>query len=400
MGRRVGNGTVLVALLVLAVVAALLTPEVIQSSGGASSRSTAPGGAQIAYELSKRMGWRTARRDAPLDSSPASPPSVQVVIAPQQALGAREVHWLLENVRRGGGLVFTVDGAGEIADSIGLMLRERELLLYGGRGEGCPTPSPLARRAMVLPPAIHEIGWRRPPPGSVTPIGTGLVQRDPALSVATGIALGRGRVAAVSSGEIFANDAVRACEWGADIAVARVLEFMRPDSGSPLPLVFDEFHHGYGVHGGSVAAIWAYLSRTGSGRFLATLLAAALLLLFAATPRPIVPSEPLLIPRRSPLEHADALGRAYADVDATRTATARLLDGVRRRAGRIVPVRAAADDATFLDAVVVRAPALAPQVAIVRRGLAEPQPPRALGPIGEALAEIERTLLATPSHTT
>jgi hypothetical protein len=199
----------------------------------------------------------------------------------------------------------------------------------------------------------------------------------------------------VSSSEVLRNEAVRSCDWGADVAAARAFEYVRPEGAAPV-MEFDEFHHGYGVHGGSVSAVWGYLSRTASGRFLAQALLAGLVLLMAAAPRPVVPREPERVARRSPLEHADALGHAYADVKATRTAASRLVGGLRRRAGRTVPVDRAADDLGFLDAIVRRTPSLAPRVAVVRRAFMSTLSSRELVPVGEALIEIERVLLTSP----
>ena len=91
------------ALAALAVLAAILTPENRPQGGGLSSYSTGPDGASIAFELAQRMGWHASRRETRFDST-STRPTVEVVVGPQQALGRHEVHRLLENVRRGGGL--------------------------------------------------------------------------------------------------------------------------------------------------------------------------------------------------------------------------------------------------------------------------------------------------------
>ncbi len=395
--RRVSALAALAVLLVLAIAAALLSPSE-PSGGGLSSYAFGPDGARITYELARRLGWRTLRREQVLDSV-STPPTTQVVIGPQQALGAHEVHRLLENVRRGGGLVFSVDGAEEIADSLGMALRTAGRLLVPSSRTECRATRSVRSRAASLPPTVHEIVWRRPPPGPIEPLGAGFALKTRSASIAIGVTLGAGRIAAVSSADVFTNDAVRTCDWGADVVVVRALEYVRPDSGTQ-PMVFDEYHHGYGVHPGSVAAIRAYLSVTRSGRLLATLLVAGLLLLMAAAPRPIVPTEPAAIARRSPLEHADALGRAYADVDATRTATVRLVGGLRRRVGRVVPTPSGTDDIAFLDAIARRIPSLTSRVATVRRGLTESLSRSDFAAIGAALADIERTLLTSPPQRT
>jgi hypothetical protein len=46
-------------------------------------------------------------------------------------------------------------------------------------------------------------------------------------------------------------------------------------------IAFDEFHHGYGVHGGSLRAAAGYLGRTSSGHFFAQAMVAGLILLLA-----------------------------------------------------------------------------------------------------------------------
>jgi hypothetical protein len=102
-----------------------------------------------------------------------------------------------------------------------------------------------------------------------------------------------------------------------------------------------------------------------------------------------------LVSRRSPLEHADALGRAYADVGATRTATARLVSGLRRRLNRWIPVAPGAADEAFLEAVAVRVPARAADVGVIRHALAEALPKRELALVGGALNRIEEAVLSS-----
>jgi hypothetical protein len=395
--RRSSAAKVLAAFAAVAVVVSLLTPEAATNQSGArSTYSTAPGGARMTYELAERMGWRPERRSAPLDTGGA--PVVNVVLSPQGTLGAHEVHRLLDNVRRGGGLIFSLDDADEIGDSlhVGLGSVGRFLSSYGD--EHCPVATTFRERATVaVPPEVHRVVWRRPPPSPAIQLASTSARLDGGFPVAVGVRLGRGRVAIVSTSGIFANDALRVCAWGADVAVARALEFVRP-SGEAQRLVFDEYHHGYGVHQGSLHAVTVYLSGTSSGRFLAQALLAGLLLVLAKAPRVIVPHEPSRIARRSPLEHVDALGHAYADVGATRTATAHLVGGVRRRAGRVAGRAAAGDDAVFLRTIRDRYPSLAEPVDVVNRALERAVPPRELVAVGAALSTIEHHLLTTPPH--
>ncbi|HTE47415.1 MAG TPA: DUF4350 domain-containing protein [Gemmatimonadaceae bacterium] len=395
IGRRhIGTATLLLALVAVAIVVAVITPEsAAPGSEDRGSYSAGPEGTRIVYELAERMGWRTARRETPLDS--AHRITVQAVIAPQGALGAVEVHRLLDNVRRGGGLIFDIANAPDLADSIGMELaRSESMLIPYIDAEECRR-SVSDRTSFVLPPRVRMVRWRRPPPGVVTPISAGGTNRS-GIVVGAAFPMGAGRVVGVSAPDIFANYFVRTCGWGADVASARALEFVRPAGVEHPEIVFDEYHHGYGLRGGSMRAISLYLAHAASGHFLVQALIAALILLLAMAPRPIVPRDPERIPRRSPLEHADALGHAYADVKATRTATSRLVGGIRRRAGRTVAIHAAANDSAFLDAVIRRTPTLAPSVGVVQRALRESIARREFAAVADALRDIEHQLTTSP----
>ena len=387
----------LMALAAVVVAVALLTPEEPgKTEGGRSSYSTGPGGVGMMYELAQRTGWRAERRVTPMDSI-VRDTTIQVVIDPSVTLGAREVHRLLENVRRGGGLIFTLD-AEEIAESLGVAIGRPGRFLAGYRDPSCHEAASLRERALLsIPPEVHGLFWKKQPPG-LTPVVTTDRRFGAEMPVVSGLPLGKGRVAIVSTSSILANDAVGVCEWGADIAVAQTLEYVRAEERSSPPIVFDEFHHGFGMHGGTIKAISQYLTRTSSGHVLGQALIAGLLLLFSLAPRPLPPRDPILVARRSPLDHADALGHAYADVGATRTAVHQLIGGLRRRAGRTVPVSAGADDGAFLDAVAVRDPSLAGSVAVLRRALVTSIPAQELLAVGDALRAIEQQLSLPPQR--
>jgi hypothetical protein len=392
-GRPRSTRIVLIVLAGLTLLAAILTPEAVTIAKGERSTFVAgPGGTRILFDLAARLGWNVERRMTALDSV-AQPRATHVVIAPGAYLGAGEVHRLLENVRRGGGLVFTMDGGDQIADSIGVGLGRSARTLTGIEDADCPQPQTIRDRpVIVLPPDLEQIVWRRPPPSVPDTLmeAIGRVR----VPVVIGFTLGAGRVAIVSSSDLLSNDVLRICDWNADIAAARVLEYMRPPGVARPTMIFDEFHHGYGEHGGTFVAIGSYFSRTASGRFLAQLLLAGLLVVLAQAPRPVIPREAERIVRRSPLEHADALGHAYADVRATRTAVAQLLSGLRRRVGRIAGVGDSATDEAFLAGAVARAPELARQVAIVQHALREPIDITRMPAVGDALQKIEHHLLA------
>jgi hypothetical protein len=140
-------------------------------------------------------------------------------------------------------------------------------------------------------------------------------------------------------------------------------------------------------------SVASYLVSVASGRLLFQMLAAGLVLLLAVAPRLIPPYDPERVERRSPLEHVDALGRAYAQVGATRSAAARLVRGVRRRlaGGAIRPGVDASDDA-FLDRALRDAPRLAAEVALIKKALHSPVSRREFASVGAALEQLELSL--------
>ena len=386
---------VLGALGIVALAVALLTPEEAGTEGrDMSTYSTGPGGAGIAFELAERMGWKVERRTAPLDTAARSS-RVDVVLAPSVALGAQEVHRLLDNVRGGGGLIVTLDGDDDLADSLGVDGGSGAALLDAA-GTNCPDDRLSAARAILtIPPDAREVEPPKVTDSAITVLLSARRPRNGApVTGAIGFPLGAGRVVVVGSSSVFGNAALRYCRWDADLAVARMLGFVRPrDANAAHPvMVFDEYHHGYGVHGGSLSAAALYLGRTSSGHFLVQALAAGLLLLLAKAPRPLPPHDEERVQRRSPIEHADALGRAFEDVGATRTATARLLGGVRRRVGRVVASSPGASDDEFLKAVERASPSLSGAVQEVRTALEHPVSSQQFILAGTALERIERAL--------
>jgi hypothetical protein len=93
-----------------------------------------------------------------------------------------------------------------------------------------------------------------------------------------------------------------------------------------------------------------------------------------------------------------ALARAYARVGASKTATARLLRGVRRRVERAAwqdspeQARRELTDTAFLELAVRRHPALADDANLIRRALDRPVSRQELENVGSALQRLESTL--------
>lgn len=386
---------------------ALLTPEATSGRTGdarLSSRSTLPQGASVLYELSARLGWRPERRYT--DSiAQGETTSVHVILDPPIALRATETHQVLEGVRRGAALVY-VFGDGPMADSLGLRALPRnsgslvpeDTTSCPRRGESVLTsgvPFWLDGQTFIL-----AVQWKgAPPPGRVTlatirpTLGTASGRELPA---AVGFPMGRGRVVVMTDPDLLRNDVLRVCRWGAGVAAVRALEYASagaPGGARRQRLVFDEYHQGYGDQPGTMRGIVRYLARSSSGHLVLQLAGAGLVLLLAAGPRLLPPRAVERIERRSPLEHVDALARAYRAVGATRTATARLLHGVRRRVEHALGARGATPSPeAFLDWAITRAPARAGDVELVRQALATPVSRHDLEGVGTALRRIEASL--------
>jgi len=418
--RRIAFAILAVAI----VLVALLTPE---DTGGRTgdarltSRSTEPQGAAALFALAGRLGWQPIQRLA--DSIPlGDTTSIHLVLDPPIAPSAMETHEMLDRVRRGAGLVFVL-GGGPLADSLGLgstvpragsVIGAAQLIVgssgtlvaedtasCGDRDEGwlsAGLPFWPDRQTHIL-----AIRWEGQRPAGARPLAAvrtvnGFASNE--LPAVIGFPLERGRVVVAADPDLLRNDVLRVCRWGADVAAVRMLEFASEDApggGRRRRLVFDEYHQGYGEQPGTVRGIVTYLRRTASGHLVLQLAAAGLLLLFAIGPRLLPPRAVERIERRSPLEHVDALARAYRAVGATRTATLRLVHGVRRRVDRSLGSQAApATDDAFLAWARDRVPARSGDIDLVRQALERPVPRRQLEEVGQALRRLETSLTSFP----
>jgi hypothetical protein len=94
----------------------------------------------------------------------------------------------------------------------------------------------------------------------------------------------------------------------------------------------------------------------------------------------------------------DALARSYRAVGATRTATARLVHGVRRRVEHALGTQTTGtSDETFLAWARQRAPSRTSEIALVEDALARPISKRELEAVGQALRRLETSLTTFPN---
>ncbi|HEV8410437.1 MAG TPA: DUF4350 domain-containing protein [Gemmatimonadaceae bacterium] len=393
----------------LIVAVALVTPVADTGRNGDSrltTYSTSPMGGRIFFDLTQRLGFSvTQERAAAL---PADSGAIIAEMSPVVPLRPKEAHDLLEHVRHGGGLLLMLgNGTRAIAES-----------LHVGIGDGwARDPRPMNETAGCEPDTrrdftrrflytlwpgdrvtLTRLVWRGPVrPDSVRDFisleqAPDMRHPQPVHSAA-GFPLGRGRVVVGSDPDVLRNDAIRICKYALDVEAVRMLEYLRDGDGARPHMVFDEFHQGYGEQRSTMGAISRYLLGESSGRLLFQMLGAGLILLLAAMPRLIPPRDPQFIERRSPLEHVDALGRAYAQVGATRSATARLVRGVRRRlAGGASRSGLDVSDDAFLDRALRDAPSLAEDISIIKKALREPISRRDFALVGGALEQVELSL--------
>ena len=112
-------------------------------------------------------------------------------------------------------------------------------------------------------------------------------------------------------------------------------------------------------------------------------------LILALGRRPLAPVSHRRLERRSPLEHVDALARAYSQARATKTAARRLVRGLRRRHSSLVKHE---DDEEFLNRVAERHPALSEDVEVLRHACNQRIPGSDLERLLAAVDSVDATL--------
>ena len=378
---------VIAAFLVVVVVGALLTPNTNPESAGRLTTFAAdPGGARGLSEVARRLGWPVSQALTPL-TAPLDPGSIYVVLRPPVDLTSLEASAMLNAVRAGAGLLLVPQEGSTIIDSLGLKAVHTAL-----------GPHEIVRRAAwdslgvrpttTWPFAVIE-KTDSAVPGVVTLLATRRLRSNFVIdtqALVMGVPLGKGRIAILADGEILANSDLR--DETVAVLPIRLLEWIAP--GRRPPLVFTEYHQGYGRHPSVTRSIRTAMFQTAPGRAVVHLLAAGAVLLLVHGIRPISPRPRARVERRSPIEHVGALAHAYSQVGATRTAARRLVHGLRRR-HPIGTLRAATDE-EYLASLTARYPAVAPQVELLLSATSEPLSPERFREAGAAVAHIERTL--------
>jgi hypothetical protein len=385
-------------------VVALLAPDWTTSDTDArlTTLSSHRMGARLLHDLADRLGWDVERRMT--RHPPPDTAVIHAVLGGVTPFRKEDVGRLLDRVRAGAALLVIASGTASV---FGDSLRARSHTSgYAPNADSlrtvCPRRRPLRMRYWPGNNAyLRTIQWRGAAPDSMIAFIEATPEPPPGQKrtmlpspAIVGFPYGRGRVVLALDADVVRNDALRGCNYGLEVAAVRALEYLR-DGGAALRtrVVFDEYHQEYGDQPGAMTTIGRYLSRTSSGNTLLQLCIAGLLVLIALGPRALPPRAVVRIERRSPFEHVDALGRAYMLVGASRTATSRLVRGLRRRVepGAFRSTRTLTAEA-FLDHVVRDYPALAADAATVRTALANRVSARDFVHVGEALAKLESSL--------
>ncbi|HEY7861296.1 MAG TPA: DUF4350 domain-containing protein [Gemmatimonadaceae bacterium] len=393
---------VLPALAAAIVLAVLLTPVVDEdrSPQFLTTRSSTLNGAKALRELFHRLGRNTSERITPF-SAPVDSNAIYFVLGTAVEMSGTEMHALLGAVRRGARAVFVPERGTVMADSIGIRVSTRiPISLYPSPDSLMGTYDPIDTLRELLgvsgARAFHRYLEASPSSDSdsaaVWPsewtsfMDVTIVAHRVRPEIAI-MPMGRGEVVAIADPNFLRNDVLKKTA-GAVLAV-RIIE--RIDPSGNLPIVFDEFHQGFGGTDSPVDVLVDALTLTRPGRAALQIVLAGLLYLLVIGVRPIAPVSRARLERRSPLEHVGALSRAYETIGASRLAVQRLVRGVRRR--HPLGAMKQLDDAEYLALLRVRLPALGGDIDLLTTTLAKKPTAEEMVSAGAAIDHIERNFI-------
>jgi hypothetical protein len=400
------SSLVLSLLIVLAVLTALFVKTPVTGREGDPrllSTSTDPLGAALFHDLTDRLGYDAQRKTSP--DMRFAPGAIVTELDPIDELTPPQVHMLLEHVRAGGAL-FAVLGKATKALSDSMHIDGdpvgREIEARAGSTRACSTAVTFTRTGLWFGAPILR-GLRVRDSLNVAQRTFIFVDGDTRKGLAdaprpamVGVPFGKGRVVVASDPDVLRNDALRNCTYGLDVAAVTALHYLAEGGPSRRrTVVFDDSHLQSTAASGPLDVMQSYLAHTASGRFFFQLCGAGLLLLLAAAPRVLPPRQDTRVERRSPLEHVDALARAYAQVGATQTGVIRLVRGLERRVGAVGSTTPRQPDDVFLTRVAESTPAVAPDVALVRHAMGHTVSTTQFVEVGHAIGRIEHALTHT-----
>jgi hypothetical protein len=348
----------------LVIIGALITPRTDNGNSAdfrLTTHSTARFGAQGLYEVLASLKWHPSRLEQSFRSG-LDTNAAYVILQPTFPISDEDDSALVRMVRSGGRLLLAstdstlsaqfgmwpaIDSEPTATNDDMSVAGDRPNVRWNslntpGLGGGVFNPGGWIGNMVRITPPINDtlaiFAWI-----SKTHLDSATA---PALMV--GRRVGRGRVVFLANPLLLTNDVLR--KGKPALAVVRALEWLDPPGRR---VVFDEYHQGFHTTVDRDAIVEA-LTDTPLGRVTLQLVFASLVLVVAIGVRPILPIPMMVFQRRSPLEHVDALARAYTQIHATRLGAQRLLRGIRRRHPMGTGGAGSEADTTYLDAVRAR----------------------------------------------
>ncbi len=392
-GRRFTRRHLLLLLGALLALALLVAPWTSSSTSGPalSTYSADPAGARGLHDVLQRLGFPVQRRLRPLRDT-LSRRAVYVLLDPPIPLTASELNTLLGAVRAGAALLIIPSPRLGQADSLGVVRQPAvPRRPPSGSRDSASLPEPAVpgtstwlRWVLRRYPASGDSTQRFEPPADAVTFLSAETEKGRQPQI-VGEAFGAGRMVLASDPDFFRNSVIR--RGNAAERAVRLIEWLVAGDTS-RPIIFDEYHHGFGAHADVVRTSFRALTHSGPGRMLLQLAFAGGLLLLTLAVRALRPRPLLRIERRSPLEHVDALARAYAAVHASERATRLLVRGLRRRhGGRRGPL----DETVYLKQIGEQNPVVALDVQTLSRVL-QGQAPESAAELAAAITRIEQTI--------
>lgn len=287
------------------------------------ARTTPDGTAAWARSL-EALGVDVEERFSDLDTQPPTGGGL-AILEPLVDLSAREVHNVLEYVRGGGILVYTPGIVSPLEDSLtydvlvhppdpyGLTTYRDSLVAHRWTEEPRGWAASRTIRVFIDSKLVEE--WEPLADGELR--GTSLGW----------LSVGDGGVLFIADGREVSNAAL------ADSEVALTATRAVVDLLGDETLAFSEYHLGVGSSQGLVRESIDMASDLPVGRIFLHLLATAAILLVLSGRRFGDPLPPPPAPRRSTVEHVNAVAHIYRAARSDRTVAAHLVRAAARRAG-------------------------------------------------------------------
>lgn len=324
-----------VVAIVVAFAARALAPSYNLYDFRRSTLLTGPSNSRAVVDALRRFGIGVTRSRVPLfpvvaDTAAARRHDAVLLLAPPRAPTPPELRGLVNYVRSGGSLVLVATTVlhrfGWRAVAADTAKRFDTVRVASPRGfEKLPATYAVLERYRGDSAARRGTEGGIPPVLQATRVDTLLTTRDGRLVAARlGFGPGAGQVLAIAESRLVAN-----ALWKRTDAGTLVTSWLL-DLGAPR-MVVDEYHQGFGNPWAIVTAAWSWLVTAPAGWAMLQLAAVALVALAVAAMRfgPIVPV--IRRERRSPLEHAEALGAGLERAGGSDAAVELLVEGLRRR---------------------------------------------------------------------